>query len=123
MHEKREVPLKRIVEFPLAQGGSVLAEVETSPSDQLVPASLPSEIAGKAAQTLESAIESIRPAVSAVMGIFRKLSNAPEEIEMEFGIKLSAKLGAILASADGETNYKVTIKWKGQSDPSNDSHL
>jgi Trypsin-co-occurring domain 1 len=30
-------------------------------------------------------------------------------------VKLSAKAGAILASADAEANYKVTLSWKSKS--------
>ncbi|MFP4033603.1 MAG: CU044_2847 family protein [Desulfococcaceae bacterium] len=40
------------------------------------------------------------------------LNVRPDEIGMEFGIKFSAKFGtAILASANGETTFKVSMKW------------
>jgi len=30
---------------------------------------------------------------------------------MEFGINLSAELGAVIAKSTSEANYKVTLRW------------
>jgi hypothetical protein len=37
---------------------------------------------------------------------------APSGGEVEFGIKLSGEVGAILAKASGEANISVTLKWE-----------
>ena len=36
----------------------------------------------------------------------------PSEAQVEVGFKFSAKAGVILASADSEATFKVTLKWK-----------
>jgi len=41
----------------------------------------------------------------------RKLHDAPNEIQVNFGLKLSADAGAGLAAAGAEANYTVTLKW------------
>ena len=110
--------MKRLVEFPLQEGGTLLVEVdepegyaETTTRGGVVKASRPSEIADKAKDTFEDALDKIRPAAQSIIDKLRELHDAPDEIGVEFGIKLSAEAGMFIASASVEANYKVTLKW------------
>ncbi|OWK34897.1 hypothetical protein FRUB_09739 [Fimbriiglobus ruber] len=38
--------------------------------------------------------------------------NNPSEVAIEFGIKVSVESGVIVASAEAEANFKVSLKWK-----------
>ena len=58
----------------------------------------------------EQAISLIKPVAKALYGAFEEL-NKPKEINMEFGMKFSAKAGVIFASADSEATFKITLKW------------
>ena len=114
--------MKRLVEFPLQEGGTLLVEVdepegyaETTTRGGVVKASRPSEIADKAKDTFEDALDKIKPAAQSIIGKLRELHDAPDEIGVEFGIKLSAEAGAFIASAGVEANYKVTLKWTKSS--------
>ncbi|MCK7576896.1 MAG: hypothetical protein MZV65_14195 [Chromatiales bacterium] len=40
--------------------------------------------------------------------------NTPTEIGLEFGVKFSAKAGAIIASVDSEAVFKVSLKWSNK---------
>jgi hypothetical protein len=40
--------------------------------------------------------------------------NSPNEIRLEFGIKLSGKVGAIFVSADSEATFKISLTWRNQ---------
>lgn len=105
--------MKRLIEFPLQDGGSVLVEVDEVDQDSgLIRAPLPGDIAAKASQTFESALETLKPASDAIIAKLRSLSVPPDEIGVEFGIKLSADAKAFIASAGLEANYKVTLTWK-----------
>lgn len=44
---------------------------------------------------------------------FREL-NTPDEIDLEFGIKLSGRLGALIASVDSEATFKVKLNWTNE---------
>jgi hypothetical protein len=106
-----------LVEFPLEGGGSVVVEVEERAPDTVVRRSLgraarPGEIAATAGETLEAAFGRVQPAAVAMVSKLRGLVDAPEEIEIEFGIQLSAELGAIIARAAGEANFNVRLTWK-----------
>jgi len=66
----------------------------------------------KAHQTFEAALDKIRPAAQTIIKKLRSLHDAPDEIEVEFGLKLSAEAGAIIAAGGVGANYTVTLKWK-----------
>jgi hypothetical protein len=45
----------------------------------------------------------------------RSLNEPADEVEVKFGLKMSAELGAIVASGTAEANYEITLKWKRDS--------
>jgi NTP-dependent ternary system trypsin peptidase co-occuring protein len=103
--------MKRYIEFPLEDGTTILVEVD-EPEDGIVKASRGGEIVAKAQQTFENAMEKVKPAASAIINKLRGLSDAPDEVEVQFGLKMSAEAGAIVAAVGMEANYTVTLKWK-----------
>jgi len=104
--------MKHLVEFPLEEGGSVMVEVETTDAEEgVVRVARPGELAVKAIQTFESALETIKPAAGLIIEKLKTLVNPPDEIVVEFGIKLNADAKAYIASAGAEANYKVSLKW------------
>ena len=107
--------MKRLIEFPLEDGTSILVEVDEPEEGGLVDASSPGEIITKAQQTLGEALEKVKPAAQYVIKELRKLHDSPDEIQVAFGLKLSAGAGAVLASAGAEANYTVTLKWTKES--------
>ncbi|MEG4918306.1 CU044_2847 family protein [Microcoleus sp. bin38.metabat.b11b12b14.051] len=106
--------MKRIVEFPLESGDSIFVEVEDpAPIDDCI--GLRDEIVQKAQQTFESALEKIKPLTNAIMTKVRSLNEPADEVEVKFGIKMSAELGAVIASGNAEVNYEITLKWQRKS--------
>ena len=111
--------MKRLVDFPLEDGNHMLVEIEETDQGGLVQASL-SETIVKAQQTLEKSLEKVKPAAKYIIQQLRELHDEPNEVEVAFGLKLSADAGAVLASASAEANYTVKLKWvkeKGQNKP------
>jgi hypothetical protein len=49
---------------------------------------------------------------SAVVTKLRGLADQPDEMVVEFGIKLGAKAGVVIASADTEANFTVSLTWR-----------
>ncbi|HEC35358.1 MAG TPA: hypothetical protein ENI39_02350 [Anaerolineae bacterium] len=104
--------MKRLVEFPLEDGGSILVEVEAGEAAGMVPAAATRGVPERAQQTFEAALEKVRPAAAAIIAKLRALHDPPDEIEVEFGLKMNAEAGAVVAAAGVEANYKVTLTWK-----------
>ena len=109
--------MKELVEFTLESGGSVWVEVETVPGSgqRGGPVSFrnPAEkVAEAVVPTFEAALDKVRPVADAVITKLKGLATAPDQIQVEFGLKLTAQAGAIIAAAGGEANFKVALTWK-----------
>jgi hypothetical protein len=63
-------------------------------------------------EDLEASFDRITPAANLLMSKLRSLADRPDEATIEFGVKLTAKAGAVLASAGVEANFNVTLTWK-----------
>ena len=64
----------------------------------------------EAGRSLEDALKDVAPAIEALRRMALSVSQ-PKEVSLEIGLKLSAKAGVVLASADAEGSLKVTLKW------------
>lgn len=102
--------MKSLIEFPLEDGSSVVMEGD-EPEGSVVRAARPGEIVARAGQTLEAALERIKPAAEVILSKLSSLSERPSEVEVEFGIKVSAEAGMVVASGKLEANYTVKLKW------------
>ena len=106
--------MSSLVEFPLDGGGTVVVEVEERRGLGGVTrgsGGRAGEVAVRAGETVESAFGRIQPAASAIVERLRAAADGPQAIEIEFGIKLSAELGAIVAHTAADANFKVTLRW------------
>jgi hypothetical protein len=105
--------MKRLIEFDLQDGGVIVVEVdEPEPEGGFELTARPGGIVTRTGQTFEDMLERIKPAASAIIGKLRGLSDPPDEMTVEFGLKMSAEAGAVIAVAGAEANYKVTLSWK-----------
>jgi hypothetical protein len=110
--------MKRVIEIPLADGGTTLIEVNdtapapASPVRRGIREELTNAVTETATQTFEAALARIKPAADAVVTQLKSLAHVPDNVEVEFGIKFGAKGNAYLAAADAEANFKVTLKWQ-----------
>jgi hypothetical protein len=106
--------VKRIVEFPLERGGSVFIESDEPEPAGAVRVGRADGVPEKAKQTFEQSLETVRTVAGALLAKVDELAERPDELQIEFGVKLSGEIGAILASAKAEANYSVTMTWRRQ---------
>ena len=105
--------MRKLVDFPLEDGTFLTVEVdEPESTDPLERVSRENDVIVRAQQTFEAAVEKVKPAASIIIQKLRSLSDSPDEIGVEFGLKLTAAAGAVVAVAGVEANYKVTLKWQ-----------
>jgi len=69
----------------------------------------------QATDTFESALEKVRTAAEGILRQLRSLAQPPDEVAVEFGVKMSAESGAIIAKASGEANFKINLTWKREA--------
>lgn len=68
------------------------------------------------ARLLREALEQIRPTADTVFAALKEL-NTPSQIELEFAIGFSGKVGAFIASADTTAGFKVKLTWNNAPPP------
>jgi Trypsin-co-occurring domain 1 len=110
--------VKRLVEFPLEQGGSVLVETDEPPAGPMMRGlgrDHPT-LADRTDKTFEEATAAVTPAAASLIAQLRSIRNPPAEIVIEFGVQLSAQTGAFIASAAAAANFKVTMTWRGAAE-------
>jgi hypothetical protein len=75
-----------------------------------------SAVVEHAQTSFEDALEKARPMASSLVAKLRAIGDAaghpPDEVQVEFGLILSAEAGAVLAAASAGANYKVIMTWK-----------
>lgn len=62
-------------------------------------------------QSLDEVLAHARPAVTTLLRQVRGQDDAPDELEVEFGIQISLEVGAYIAAASSTANFRVTMRW------------
>ena len=107
--------MKRLVEFTLENGSTVLMEAEDSNYEEgMIDASpLSTQEVTKIKKTFEESIEMIKPVADTILNKLSNLCNKPEEIEVSFGMSIDLKAGMFISANTG-SNLNVTLKWNNK---------
>jgi len=107
--------MARLAKFVLSDGSSIVAEVDDdySESSRTMRGSAfaSSELIVKANETFETALDRVRYAAETMLDRLTSLTKPPDEVTVEFGVKLNAETGAVIAKAATEANFTITLKW------------
>ena len=108
--------MQRLVEFSLQDGGSVVVQVDDAPggSGQVTRGwgDRDVRVVEQAQQSFERAVDRVQPAIQGLVERLRAVADMPEEIQVEFGLQMSAEVGAFVAGASSSGNFKVSVKWQ-----------
>ena len=103
--------MSQLVRFELDKGGTVL--VEPINEDGIVRASNnPGATLRNAISSFETAFCGVRTAAADTLRQFTSLPHQPEEVTIEFGVRLDLAAGAVIARTAVEAHLKVTLLWK-----------
>lgn len=102
--------MKRYVEYPLEDGGSVIVEVD-EPTSGLVSAASAGEVVAQAQERFDDALEAVRPIAAKLLTKLRDLAEEPNEIAVEFGLNLGFKADVVIASGSSGADFKIALKW------------
>lgn len=105
--------MSQLARFPLKNGGFLAVEVDAAEAPGRVMRGLaPADVLAAANNTFEAALESVHSAAEGILNELRSLAQPPDEVAVEFGVKMSAESGAIIAKLTGEANFKINLTWK-----------
>ena len=106
--------MSQVVKMDLADGGSVLVEVaDGAPDRPVTRGGRQEELVTSATASLDQALDGLGPVVKGVVSRLREAADWPDEVAVEFAIKLSADANVIIARAGGEANFKISLRWAG----------
>lgn len=112
-----------VVEFRTADGAVVM--VQGSGGGLPAPGfTAGDDVPARATRTFEGALDGVRAAADSALRVFRDGSLKPDSVELEFGVTLSAEVGAVIAKGSGEGHLVVRLSWSptpGQDRPARSS--
>lgn len=109
---------KELAEFKLEDGTAFLVEVDPPKptkqgSMQRVASVNTQQMVYQATQTLEQALDTIKPVASTVVSRLKSgLTTPADEVEVTFGLKLAAEAGVVFGSVGGDVSFEVKLKWQ-----------
>ncbi|MDM8535455.1 CU044_2847 family protein [Desulfobacterales bacterium HSG17] len=106
---------KQLIEFPIDDENSIFVEAEINEDDEGEMEVSRDGFAKKAAKNFQDSLATIKPIAETLVTKIGELSKKPQEVEVEFGLKMNAKAGAIIANSSIEGNIKVVLKWKQEN--------
>lgn len=108
-----------VVRMPLEGGGSVLVEVEDDDGrgEGWARVGRAGDAVRSVATTLQEALAPVRPTMRAILDHLRDGVEAPDKVTVEFGIKLAAAAGVVVARTATEANFTVTVEWNRPAAP------
>lgn len=114
-------PMARLAKFVLPDGSSIVAEVddESFESSRVMRggAGTMPELVIKANDSFETALDRIRTAAESMLNRLTSLAQPPDQLAIEFGVKLNAETGAVIAKAATEANFKINLTWSRPKAP------
>jgi Trypsin-co-occurring domain 1 len=98
------------LEVTLSNGETVLAEV-TRQVDDIAPFARGQEVIGKLSGSFADGLDHVRAFASEVLTCMKESYEPPDRVAVEFGLKVSAKAGVVIAEMASEGHLAVTVEW------------
>jgi hypothetical protein len=80
--------------------------------DLVLASPTPEKMADRARVTLEEALGKLKPSLQKIVHLLKEM--APDETELEFGLKIGGETGVIIAKGTAEVNFTVRMSWKSE---------
>jgi hypothetical protein len=104
--------MSRLVAFDVDDGGSILIEVDDPHSGPVTRGGARDEVIEKASASLEQVLGQLTPVLRGAVARLRDAAEAPDEVQLEFAIKISTDANLIIARTGGEANFRIALTWK-----------
>lgn len=100
--------MNKLIEFNVA-GGQVVVESSEEAAGAVRGAG---QFVEKIGRSLEQTLAIVRPVADAALAACRGLAVPPDTVEVEFGLKFNASVGAMIASTSTEGNLRMKLVLK-----------
>ncbi|MEV6838148.1 CU044_2847 family protein [Streptomyces sp. NPDC051133] len=104
--------MTRLLRFPSRDGDGFLVVEVAEDEPGVVEVSRLGNAVADATASFEEGVDRIRNAAASALRRLRDMPSPPGEVSLEFGMRLNAELGAVIAKSEGEAHLKVTMTWR-----------
>lgn len=108
--------MSELLEFKSEQGDVVLVEVEERAGGPVTRGGRSHAAVVEAGESLERVLGQLGPMIKGIVSELRAAADWPDEVEVEFAVKVSADSNVIIARAGGEANFRIALKWSRERD-------
>jgi hypothetical protein len=105
--------VSELLKFPLEDGGAILVEVDRADERATRRGGVEDRVI-EVGQTLEHVLGRVAPMVKSLVERFDGPAGTPTDVELEFGVKLSADASVIVARTSGEASFRLLVRWSGR---------
>lgn len=88
----------------------IVFELPVEPGVRAVARS-PEELVNASAEAMERAMGAIREMSERTRSGLAKLAEPPDQVEVSFGIKVTAEAGVVISKVSGEAALEVKLSW------------
>jgi hypothetical protein len=103
--------MDQLLQFESASGAVLVEVADDEPGIER--AARVDEVVVKGNASLGGAMEQVRAFANAALDKMSNLAQQPEQIEIQFGIRLNAEAGAVIARTQAEGHLQVKLTWTG----------
>jgi Trypsin-co-occurring domain 1 len=98
--------------FPTASGALVLVDQKSEDVGVEAAVSRKSDEGIRGEVGFTEAIETaIEPVANSFLGAINQLASKPYEVELQFGVRLHYRAGAIVSTDTEGSHFRVTLRW------------
>ncbi|GAA5096299.1 CU044_2847 family protein [Microbacterium yannicii] len=101
------------IRFDGADGVGILIEVTSSGGDVVRRGGIADGAVADAGKSLKQVVAQLGPLTEAFAAEVKRTGSGPDEVEVEFAVKVSADANLIIAKTTGEANFRLKLRWSG----------
>ena len=111
-----------LVEFEVTEGAPVLFEAVGEDAEPGGARHVNRDNdAVRASRTFEQSLGAVRSAAESALRVLRDGALKPDGVEIEFGVKMSAEVGAVITKGAAEGHLVVKLSWSSASGPAEEN--
>jgi hypothetical protein len=103
--------MTELLRFRTDDGGPILIEVTEPAAGTVTRGGRADALVIEAGESLDRVLGRVGPVIKGVVAELRAAADWPDEVEVEFAVKLSADSNVIIARAGGEANFRIALRW------------
>jgi len=115
--------MKKVLQLKSNDGSDLFVEVSEVVQNEPIrgDSSESRGIIENAKESFEKALQPLKEISNSIVNCIKSISSSPKEVEVELGLKFTAKAGIILTSLDSEAHFRITLKWTNDKPVTNNT--